>query len=317
MPKFTRRIKEDRKNRTYKSAALFSKNGGDGSGEERKGIIDIATDKIGDTASVLMNKVQNLGLNALGLERINKFDNQNINSSIDKIGDTASGVVSNVGNVVNQTSSNLVNNVNNVLASEAVSENVQNAAQETAAITGKLAEKFNDAMNNPVVKEQVEKAIQNASDIGEIVIKSADKPLQEAVKVGVEAGNKALGAAGAGIIKVGTDMMAAVPGLGAVIEVGKMLNDGSKAASAIVEAGTEAAEIASNAFIETSENIKQGLRELEEKKKMAQQISNRTTKAISQFENPMQTTTQNAGGRKTKRRFFKSKSKSKHVRFAI
>jgi ABC-type transporter Mla subunit MlaD len=309
MPKFTRRIKGNRKNRTYKSSDTFDKKGGDGPDEQRKGIVDIATDKIGDATSVLVNKAENIGLNALGLERIN-------NENIDKIGNNASGVVSDVGNVVNKTSAAVIDNVNNVLGSEAVSTSVQEAADQTAEITGKLAEKFNNAMNNPEVKQQVQKAIENAAEIGTIVVKSSEKPFQEAVKVGVEAGTKALGAASAGIIKVGTDMMAAVPGLGAVIEVGKMLNDGSKAASAVVEAGSEAAATASDAFIETSENVKQGLKQLEEKKKIAEQISNRTTKTISQFENPLQTTTQTAGGRKTKRRLFKRKAKSKRVRFS-
>jgi len=109
--------------------------------------------------------------------------------------------------------------------------------------------------------------------------------------------------------------MAAVPGVGAVIEVGKMLNDGTKAASAVVEAGSEAVEAASDAFIETKENVEQGLKELEEKKKLAEQISNRTTKSIDNFENPI--STQMVGGRKTRRRLFKRKAKSKRVRFAI
>jgi hypothetical protein len=63
--------------------------------------------------------------------------------------------------------------------------------------------------------------------------------------------------------------------------------------------------------------VKQGLKELEEKKKMGDQISNRTTKSINNFENPLSSTTQSAGGRKTKRRLFKRKAKSKRVRFAI
>lgn len=312
MPKFTRRIKANRKNRTYKK-------GGDSPDEERKGIIDIISEKIGDAASVVVDKAEDIGLNALGLERVDKSNSetaQNVDSNIDKISDAASGVVSNVGNVVDKTSSAVIDNVNEVLGSEAVSESVEDAAKETADITAKLADKFNDAMNNPVVKEKVEEAIENAADIGTVVVKSAEKPLQEAAKVGVEAGTKALGAASGGIIKVGTDMMAAVPGLGAVIEFGKILNDGSKAASAVVEAGSEAVETASDAFVETTENVKQGLRELEEKKKMAEQISNRTTKSINNFENPLAATTQTAGRRKTKRRLFKRKAKSKRVRFA-
>jgi hypothetical protein len=260
MHKFTRRNKKgnkkgNKKNRTYKIG------GANNPDEQRKGIVDIASKKIGEAT--------------------------------------------------------LIDNVNEVLDSQVVSETVKAAAEETAEITGKLAKNFNDAMNNPQVRQEVEEAINHASDIGSIVIKSSEKPLQEAVKVGVESGTKAIGAASAGIIKIGTDAMAAVPGVGAIIEFGKILNDGSKAASAVVEAGTEAISIASDSFIETSENVKEGLKELEQKKKMVQQISNRTTKSIDDFVNPLNVATQSAGRRKTKRRFFKRKSKSHRVRFAV
>jgi len=312
MSKFTRRIKGNRKNRTYKK-------GGDSPDEERKGIIDIATEKIGHVTSGVIDKLEDVGLNALGLKRIDKSSNQtskNVDSNIDKISDATSGVVSDISNVVNKTATTVIDNVNDVLGSEVVNESVEAAAKETADITAKLAEKFNDAMNNPEVKEKVEEAIENAADVGTVIVKSSEKPLEEAVKVGVDAGTKALGAASGGIIKVGTDMAAAVPGLGAIIEFGKILNDSSKAASAVVEAGSEGVEAASDAFVETTENVKQGLKELEEKKKMAEQISNRTTKSINDFENPLRATTQTAGRTKTRRRLSKRKAKTKRVRFA-
>lgn len=309
MPKFTRRIRRNRKNRTFKS-------GGDGIGEERKGILDIASDKISDATYVIADKAEDIALNALGLERKNEV-NPSTHMVGENIENTASNVVTNVGNALDKTSIGVLDNINEVLGSQVVSEGVKQAAKETAEITGKLAETFNTAMDNPIVKEQVERAIEHASEIGEVFVKSSEKPLQEAAKVGVEAGTKALGAASAGIVKVGTDMMAAVPGVGAIIEVGKILNDGSKAASAVVEAGTEAISTASDAFVETNENVKQGLKELEEKKKMAEQIANRTTKSINQFENPIPSTKSMVGGRKTKRRLFKRKAKSKRVKFAI
>lgn len=310
MPKFTRRIKEKRKNKTCKK-------GGDSSTDKRKGVIDIVNEKIGDATSSVISKVQDVGLNALGLEKINEPDNKNNDVDVKKDEDRAPGIVSGISNVVDKTSANVINDVNEVLASEAVNKHVENAAKETADIAAKLSENFNDAMNDPEVKEEVDKAIENVADITTVAIKSAEEPLQEAVKVGVESGNKALGAASGGIIRVGTDMLAAIPYVGAIIEVGKILNDGSKAASAVVEAGTEAVETASDAFVETSENMKQGLKELEEKKKMAEHISNRTTKSINDFENPLPATKQTAGGRKSKRRLFKRKSKTKRVRFAI
>ena len=311
MPRFTRRKKNNIKNKTFKR-------GGDGPDEERKGVIDIIGDKIGDLTSSVVDKAEDIGLNALGLEKIHKSnENNNVNQNLEKISDSASGVISNVENVVNKTSAAVINNVNEVLASQTVNESVEEAGKETAEITGKLAETFNEAMDNPEVKAEVEEAIKNASEVATVVAKSAEEPIKEVARVSVEAGSDALGAASAGVIKVGTDMLSAIPYFGAIIDLGKMINDGSKAASAVVEAGSEAAETASDAFLETKEKVKKGLEELDEKKKMAEQISNRTTKSINQFENPLQSTTQSAGGRKTKRRLFKRKTKSKRVRFAI
>lgn len=323
MPKFTRCIKKNRKNRTFKSQSKFGKRGGDAPDEERKGIFDMIGSKLGDVASSVVDKAEDIGLNALGLEKIDKpveeiETPQKVDENIEKISDAASGVISNVGNVVDKTSAALVDKVNDILGSEGVNEGVKEAAEETAEITGKLAETFNDAMDNPVVKAEVEEAIENAGEVATVVAKAAEEPIKEVARVTVEAGSDALGAASAGLIKVGTDMLAAIPGVGGIIEIGKMINDGSKAASAVVEAGSEAVETASDAFLETSEKVKEGLKDLEEKKKMAEQISNRTTKSINQFENPLPSATQTAGApRRTRRRLFKRKAKSKRVRFAI
>lgn len=321
MPKFTRRIKKHRKNKTLKREEIYTKIGGDAPDEERKGVIDIISDKIGNVASSVVDKAQDIGLNALGLERIDKSNEENdatkkVDENLEKISDAASGVISNVTNVVDKTSTAIIDNVNEVLASPAVSESVKQAGEETAAITGKLAETFNNALDNPVVKAEVEEAIENAGEIATVVAKAAEEPLKEAARVTVEAGSDALSSASSGAVRVGTDILASIPGVGAIFDIARMINDGSKATSAVVEASSEAIEAASDAFLKTKENVEKGLKELEEKKKMAQQISNRTTKSINQFENPLSATTQTGGARKTKRRLFKRKVKSKRVRFA-
>jgi methyl-accepting chemotaxis protein len=324
MPKFTRCIKKNRKNRTFKIQSKFRKSGGDNPIEERKGVFDMIGNSLGNTASSLVNKAQDIGLNALGLEKIDKSAEesdttlQKVDENMEKISDATSDVISNISDVADKTSAAVIDNVNKVLGSEAVSEGVKEAGEETAAITGKLAENFNDAMDNPVVKAEVEDAIENAGEVATVVAKAAEEPIKEVARVTVEAGSDALGAASAGVIKVGTDMMSAVPYLGGIIGFGKMINDGSKAASAVVEAGSEAVETASDAFTETSEKVKQGLKELDEKKKESELISDRTTKSVNEFENPLSNTTQVAGARrKTRRRIFKRKAKSKRVRFSI
>jgi hypothetical protein len=81
------------------------------------------------------------------------------------------------------------------------------------------------------------------------------------------------------------------------------------------EAGSEVAEATADAVIQTKQNVDRLLKELDEKKKMGGQISNRTTNSIHEFENPIMT--QTTGGGKTRRKFLRNKGKSKRVRFAF
>lgn len=303
MSKITRRLK-NKKNRTIK------KGGSTIEGTRREGIFDIIGNKISNIASSTGKTIGDTGLKIIGLERIDKSVEEENSSK--KIGDAAYGIVSDVGNVVDKTGAAIIENVNEVLGSDIAKQTTEQAAQQTADIVKDSAEKFNEALNDPEVKAEVEEAIENAGEVAEIVLKAAKKPLDEAIDIAAESTKKASSAAVSGAIKVGTDALSAIPFWGAIIDLGKMVNDGSSAASAVVEAGSEAVEGASDAFIETKENVEKGLKELEEKKRMSEQISNRTIKSINDYENPI--TYQKAG---TRRRLLKRKTKSKRVRFAI
>lgn len=304
MTKLTRRFKKYKKNKTIKRGGASE----DFQKEEIQGVIDMIGDKISGVASSAATFAEDSGLKLIGLERIDK-SKEDSTKPIDNI-------TSGVENVVDKTGAAIIENVNEVLGSNAVNETTSQAAQKTANIIKTTAEKFNEALDNPEVKAEVKESIEKAGEIGSVIVEASEKPIEKAVDVAANAVSKATGASLAGVIKVGTDMMAAVPGVGAVIEVGKMLNDGSKAASSVVEAGSEAVEAASDAFIETKQNVERGLKALEEKKRIGNEISNRTNVSIKDFENPI-ITSQTAGGRKTRRRLFKRKVKSKRVRFSI
>lgn len=328
MRKLTRRLKKNKKNRTFKR-------GGDGDDikkpeeikskeelpkEERQGIVDIIENKIADVAYSGATSLGDASLKIVGLERINKTkeeedSSKKVDDNIGKIGDDVSGITSVVSNVIDKTSAALIENVNEVLGSSIVKETTEEAVEKTADIIKEGAEAFNEALNDPEVKAELEEAIENAGEVGDVVVKSFEKPAEKVVDIVADSVPKISGAAVGGIFKVGTDAMAAIPYLGAAIEFGKMLNDGSKAASAVVEAGSEALEVASDAFIETKENVEKGLKDLEEKKKLAGEISSRTDKSIKEFASPV--TTQAAGARKTRRKLLKHRGKSKRVRFAI
>lgn len=302
MPRFSRRLTHYKKNK--KRNTMKYRKGGQGTSErigqgtnegisegtsERMGVLDMISKNVGEAASKVVNNAENIGLQSLGLQKIQDIqDVSNASSNVFK-------------NHLNQASENVLTNVNEVLGSSVVSEKVKEAGRETAEITGKLAETFNRAMDDPVVKAEVTEAIERAGEIGTVVAKASEEPVKEMTRVGVEAGTKALGAASAGVIKVGTDILGAIPGIGSIIDIGKMMNDGSKAASAVIEAGTDVVETASDAYMDTSKKVKEGLQELEEKKKLSQQIMNRTSRTINQFENPLK------GGRTKRRRLYRKR----------
>lgn len=317
MSKFTRRLKKNKKNITIKRGGAEPEI----EKSKREGIIDVVGNEAYSIASKAATAAGDVGLRIMGLERINKTSEEdeyskNVNENINKVKNTTSKIMTTVGNVLDKTGGVVINNINEILGSEDAKVTTKEAAEKTAQIIKNGAETFNEALNDPEVKAELEKSIKKAGEFASVVVEASEKPLDKAVDVAANATSKATGAALSGFIKVGTDMMAAVPGLGAVIEVGKMLNDGSKATSAVIEAGSEAVEVASDAFIETKENVEKGLKLLEEKKKFGNNVYNRTTKSINDFENPI-AATQTAGGHKTKRRFLKRKAKTTRVRFAI
>jgi hypothetical protein len=315
MSKLTRRFKTY-KNKTIKTNLSSIKKGGKygqlyrsheiskiDEHPKREGIIDYYENKLSGAASTVTNFAIDTGLKMVGLKRI-KDEPHTENNEEPRI-------VSNAESTIDKVGSDVLENVNDFLKSDSLQQTTEQSTKDTSQIIKKI----NEALDDPEVKLEIKQAIKNAGEFGSVIIEAGKKPFNEAVDVAAEATQKATGAALSGAVKVGTDVLGAVPFLGAIIDVGKMVNDGSKAASAVTEATTEAIESASDAFIETKKNIEIKLKELEEKKRISQQISNRTTDSIKEFEAP--TNAQYGGGYKTRRRLFKNKAKSKRVRFAI
>jgi hypothetical protein len=358
MTKHTKRIKNKNKDKNttrnrrkkYYGGALEEDN-------KSKGIFDVIGDTLSNYTGKVVNYAKEKGLRLAGVEPIrkndessatdnlnqnnstNNIDNNNIDNNIDKISDAASGFVSgakkigsDIVNVFDKGSAAVIGNINNILENPKIEASVSEAASETAEIGEKLLEKFNEKISTPEFKAEAKEALENAADYAEIAVDAMDKPLNKAIDQLNEDGTKAASGIATGVIKVGTDAMAAVPGLGAVIELGKMANDASAAAGDVVEATSKAASTVSKVVEDTTENIEEGINKLEDEKKLEEsmkggmsklkeinkdgvKVYNRVNNSITIFENPLQTNKK--GGYKTKRRLFKSKPKTKRVRFAI
>jgi hypothetical protein len=341
MSKYTRRFKKNKKNKTIKRGGGDSnenmkensnENMKENSNEnikKRQGIFDMIGNKISGAASSAAKTIGDAGLKIMGLQRIDKNQEEEnnkeedkttkINESIGKIGDAASGVVSSVENVMDKTGATIFNATNSVIGSDDVKDTTKAAAEETSNIIKEGAEAFNEALNKPEVKAEIKEALDNAGEVGSMVVEASKKPFNKMVDVAAQAAPTIVGETAAGLTKVGFDMLGAVPYLGGIIDLGKAVNDGSKAISASVEAASEVVEASSDAVTETTKNIEKGIKELNEKKEESQEISDRTTNSINDFENPSTKKEDTLGGgiRKTRRRLSKRKAKSKRVRFAI
>lgn len=304
---------------------------------DNQGIFDIAGEKVSHFAESTGSYLKNKGLRLLGLQPIKQSEqdlNQtnNVNTAVGNISESASGIVSDVANVVNKTSAAVIENVNEVLGSPQVNESVRQSAERTEAIAENLLETFNEKLSTPEFKEQLSKSFDNVADYAEIGVKAMNKPIDSAIDKINEAGTKAISGVASGAVKVGTDLLASVPYVGAVVDLGKAINDGSKAVGSVIESGSEATEAIAELVGDTSENLKQGIEELKEKKREAEKIMNRTNSSISDFENPSKkiaNSLSNASpslpkkningilkGGNTKKRIKKHKHKSKRVRFS-
>jgi len=372
MTKQTKRIKNKTKNiarsrnrtKKYYGGALEEAN-------KSKGIFDVIGNTLSNYTEKIVNYAKEKGLRLAGVEPIKKADDlstinnsnqtnsnqtnstNNIDNNINKISDTASEFVSgakeigsDIVNVFNKGSAAVIGNINEVLESPQVEASVSEAASETAEIGEKLLENFNEKLSTPELKEEAKEALENAADYAEIAVEALDKPLNKAIDQLNADGTKAASGIATGVIKVGTDAMAAVPGIGAVIELGKMANDASAAAGDVVEATSKAVSTVSNVVADTTKNIEEGINKLEEEKNISENVGenvgqnmsvnesmkggmskfkeinkdglkiyNRVNNSINAFENPLQPNKK--GGYKTKRRLLKNRPKTKRVRFAI
>ena len=290
MTKQTKRVRKNKnrsKNRTksikyYGGALEVEKN------TNSKGIFTLIGDKLSNYTGKITNYIKDKGLRLAGLEPIKKVDAvplPEVDQKMNELGSSASGLATSV-----------IGNVNEVLGSPQLQNSLNNTASETAEIGTNLLENVNEKLSTPEFKEAATEAINNVADYTNIIVKAIDEPLNNSIDTLNKAGTKAVSGITSGAIKVGTDALAAVPGAGAIIELGKMANDASAAAGDVVEATSDATTAVANIVKETTENMEEGIDNLKNKELEAKQIGGRINKSINLFENPLKS--------KTRRKFL-------------
>jgi hypothetical protein len=365
-----RRItKKTRKYKKYYGGNVELSNSESVKEDKTDGVIDIIGDKLSGYTGRIINYGKEKGLRLLGLQTIKpnvesnvvpeesqKID-ETLNQATEGLSNVTEGLTkigSDVVNVADKASAAIIENINDVLQSPEVGKSVTEAASDLAETGTKLLSEFNKVANTPEFKQQTKVAIDNAAEIAEIAIEAADKPITEAVDVLNEAGEKAVAGVASGAVKAATDVAAAVPFYGSIIDMGKMVNDVTAAAQDVVEASTSATEAVSKAVKETSDNINEGLEKLEAAKEKVDnlsssmpstppvpkidgkniqkqivqaagglkkinnekyQVAGRIIDSINEFKDPINFSIMKGG--KTKKHYVKSKGKSKRVRFNL
>ena len=287
----------------------------------RKGVMDYMGDKMSDlvsnTGSYLTTKTARL----FGLKPISEDEKKADEKAVSEVTKSVSNTASDITDLVNSGTASIIGDVNDVLETPIVSDTVKQAADDTKEITESLLEDVNETFDDPEFKKEVAETMENTAEIATIGIKAMDKPIDAAIDKVSDATGRALGGIAGTGIKVATDMMAAVPYVGAVVEMGKIVNDTSKGISAVIEAGSEVAETSSDLVTDSIENFKDEYKKAEDLKSSINEkskITNRVNDSIDDFEkttkNPKEYLT---GGSKTRKYGFKRNRKSKRVRFAI
>lgn len=261
----------------------------------QEGVFGIVGDKVSDVAKDVTDYAKTKALRLVGLEPIQENNetanepNNEANTKPSQLSNELSAGISKVSGdlvkVADQTSSAIIQNINDVLKTPEVNETVAEAGKETTEIAKKLLNTFNASANNPEFKRDFINATNNLADYATIVTESMDEPINQSIDMLHDAGVKAVSGLASGAVRVIGDAAGAVPYVGAVVDIGKAVNDGSKAIGSVIESGTEAVQAASLVVEKTSESIKKKLQMLEEKKKQAQQIMDRTNNSINQFQN--------------------------------
>lgn len=285
-----------------------------------EGMIDNFNNNFGSTINnTMMDSPKLESLNNIGQEASNTF--QNLTN------DTTNAITNAVTNIATNTVSNAIESVNEVLDAIPVQETIAEAAENTKEVAEHLIEKFNEPFEDPMFKNKLEEAAENVSLGAEIVLKAADKPIDMAIDKAAESLSRMGKATATTAVKIGTDILATLPPpIGTIVDIGRIINDSTHGAAAIVEAGTEVVETGSDLVIKTMQNIEDEVKkvgEMKEKMKEKMTIENRLNNSIENFKNPLP----QYGGKhyaNTRKRLFKkgkiskaSKLKSKRVRFAF
>lgn len=285
--------------------------------KDRSGVFAKFFEKIQDAGEDTATYFANKGARLLGYKPMNEEEKaqDEIQNNVEqpKVQENVSSL--DQPGVISNTVESTLNNVNELLQSPEISENIELAAEETKEITEKLLDKINEPFEDPNFEKKLAQTSEKVADAASILIDAADKPIDKALDKASESLYKMGSAAATSSVKIGADVLATIPGVGAIFDIARIINDSSKAVASVSEASSELIQASSDLVGETSKNLSELLEtQIEEKNKIQNRINNST----KEFNAPLEQTQTQKGGNKKTRRFLRNrKMKSKRVRFAL
>ena len=182
------------------------------------------------------------------------------------------------GPVIKEHNSETINNINANLASldsklGTVKSTVDDLNEKSASlkksvsnglgsVSGGMFNFFSNGLKN-IVERIGENTLEQGGEAATLIMRAAKKPLEEAAGTFNKLGEDAAKNAAVGAVNVVTDVAAAVPGLGAMVEAGKIATDLATTASKSVKILEKAVDTAGDVMDKTQQNLEKNLNALQ------------------------------------------------------
>ena len=272
---------------------------------------------------IMINKAFELGSSAagylypkllrlLGARPINSDSNSNLSMY--------NSIVSNEEpNVITKSIATFLEMINGVIGNSLVNESLEQATQNTKNKISNLIEIINAKLNDPAFKFRFKLFLKNISEYCVIVLRAMDNPIDDAIDKLSETSLKLAKEMVASGAKVTTSALAAIPGIGVIFDLIRMMTDISEGATSIVDAGSSFTTTFSKIITETSKNVDKELSKniplmqggakkmLMKNKREKINTEKRIFNSISDFFNPMKSikNIKKRQSRKTKKNYKK------------
>jgi hypothetical protein len=254
----------------------------------KEGIVEIAGESAVDAAEESAAFVGKKLLRLFGLQPVDSDE-----APQDK--DAASKISSVLFNTIDDKFGCIIKKLNDFLGSEETRATIAESSKNLVDIFTTLLKDFNATLDDPILKEEFVVTVYILGEYTKIFADSMDEPLDEAIDLLNQAAVKALGGVSASAVKILADFAGAIPYAGAFFDLGRAVNDGSKGALSLFNAGVNSVEASSLLFGKTSQQINQAFEDVKAKQAEAGNIMQRANESIQKFvNNPLKNAATNA-----------------------